>query len=368
MKIPVASPDLSGNEINYVLDAIESGWVSSNGSYIDKFETAFAEYLGVRHALTCCNGTAAVHLSLLALGIGPGDEVIVPTFTFVATANAVVYTGATPVFIDCDPLTWNLDPSRIKPLITHRTKAIIVVPLYGHPCDMDPIREVATEYHLAVIEDSAEALGAAYKGSRCGTLGDIGTFSLYGNKTITTGEGGMVVTNNDDLALRVRLFKNQGMDPERRYWFPVIGHNYRMTNIQAAIGLAQLERIDEFLSHRRQIASWYGKAFSSIPGITLPIVREYADHGWWMYSMLLDDKFVDKRDDVIAALAARGVDSRPFFYPMHTLPMYASYKGDYPVADSIAALGINLPTFVGLNQRDIQYISDSVGAVLNEIL
>jgi perosamine synthetase len=357
MKIPVATPELSGNERKYVLEALDSGWISSNGAYIERFEQSFADYLGVRHAMTCCNGTAAVHLALMAVGVGPGDEVIVPTFTFVATANAVIYTGAVPVFVDCDPETWNLDPARIESLITPRTKVIVTVPLYGHPCDMDPIREIAIRYGLRVVEDAAEALGAAYKGKRCGTLGDIATFSLYGNKTITTGEGGIVVTDDDDLAARVRLLKGQGMDPNQRYWFLVLGFNYRMTNIQAAIGLAQLERIDEFLAKRRQVAAWYKEALTGIEWIALPIVRDYAEHGWWMFSVLIDDDGSMKRDDVIAALSVEGVDTRPFFYPIHTLPMYANCQTECPVAEHIAARGINLPTFVGLTEENVNYIA-----------
>jgi len=269
MRIPVSQPALIGREKEYVLDCLESNWISSNGKYIGLFEEKFADYLGVKHAIACCNGTAALHVALLALGIGSGDEVIVPTFTYVATANAVVYTGATPVLADCEADTWNIDPAGLEALITPKTRAIIPVPLYGHPCDMDPIMELAKKHGLHVIEDAAEALGARYKGRLCGSMVEISTFSFYGNKTITTGEGGMIVTDNDELADRIRLLKGQGMDPNRRYWFPIVGHNYRMTNIQAAIGLAQLENIDLFLGKRGQIAGWYRDALSGIKGSSL---------------------------------------------------------------------------------------------------
>ena len=246
--IPVAAPALIGNEKAYVLDCLESSWISSNGAYIERFETVFADFIGTRHALSCCNGTVALHLALLALDVRPGDEVIVPSLTYVASANAVMYCGAKPVLVDSEPETWNLDPARIEELINPRTRGIIVVHLYGHPANMDPILEIARRRHLFVVEDAAEAHGATYRGQKVGTLGDLATFSFYGNKVITTGEGGMVCTNNEVLARKVRQLKGQGQDPRRRYWFPIVGYNYRMTNIEAAIGLAQLERIE--VAHR----------------------------------------------------------------------------------------------------------------------
>lgn len=358
-KIPVSCPALIGREKEYVMDCLDSNWISSNGKYIGLFETKFAEYLGVKHAMACCNGTVALHLSLLGLGIGPGDEVIVPTLTYVATANAVKYTGATPVFVDCQTDTWNIDPEKIEPLITSRTKTIIPVPLYGHPCDMDYIMAIAKKHGLFVVEDAAEALGARYKDRLCGSIADISTFSFYGNKTITTGEGGMVVTNDDNLAAKVRLLKGQGMDPNRRYWFPVIGYNYRMTNIEAAIGLAQMENIGNFLNKRRLIAKWYNENLKGICGITLTVEKEYAEHSYWMYSVLIEADFGISRDKTMKMLADHGVETRPFFYPMHVMPVYEdNSSANLRTAEAIASKGLNLPTFYELAEDDVEFIAE----------
>lgn len=357
-KIPVSCPALIGREKEYVMDCLDSNWISSNGKYIGLFETKFAEYLGVKHAMSCCNGTVALHLALLALGIGEGDEVIVPTLTYVATANAVKYTGATPVFVDCQTDTWNIDPDKIEALITARTKAIMPVPLYGHPCDMDPIADVARKHGLFLIEDAAEALGAKYKGRLCGSIADISTFSFYGNKMITTGEGGMVVTNDDTLAAKVRLLKGQGMDPNRRYWFPIVGYNYRMTNIEAAIGLAQMGNIKKLLDKRRLIADWYNKNLKDISGITLQIEKEYATHSYWMYSILIEETYGKSRDELIRMLANNGVETRPFFYPMHIMPVYEDNSlTNLSTAEAIASKGLNLPTFYELEEADVEFIS-----------
>jgi len=290
--IPVAAPALVGNEKKYVMDCLDSSWISSNGQYIERFESAFAEFCKVKHALSCANGTAALHLALLALGIGPEDEVIVPTLTFVATANAVMYCGARPVFVDSEPETWNLDPMLLEQCISSRTRAIIVVHLYGHPVDMDQVIAVARKHGLFIIEDAAEAHGAEYKGQRVGSLGDIATFSFYGNKIVTTGEGGMVVTNHDELASRVRQLKGQGMAPGRRYWFPMVGYNYRMTNIEAAIGLAQLEKVDWHLSRRREIATEYSHFLKRIPGISMQPEKEWARNAYWMISIVLNENWL----------------------------------------------------------------------------
>lgn len=356
--IPVSKPALVGREKEYVLDCLDSNWISSNGKYIELFEKRFAEYIGAKHALSCCNGTVALHLALLALGIGPGDEVIVPTLTYVATANTVKYTGATPVFADSESDTWNIDPEKIDELVTDRTKAIIPVPLYGHPCDMDAIIGIANKHNLYVVEDAAEALGSEYKGRKCGSIGDISTFSFYGNKTITTGEGGMVVTNDDAVAKKVRLLKGQGMDPDKRYWFPVLGYNYRMTNIEAAIGLAQLENVDSFVSKRMEIARWYHENLKDIPGITLPVEKDYAVHSFWMYSILIEEKYGMGRDAVINFLATNGVETRPFFYPMHVMPIYEDKQSTHlKTATSIAATGINLPMYYDLKFDDVKFIA-----------
>lgn len=360
-QIPVSRPALIGREREYVLDCIDSSWISSNGKYIQLFEERFANFLGVKHAISCCNGTAALHLALLALGIGPGDEVIVPTLTYVATANAVHYTGASVVLADCEADTWNIDHLKLEKLITPKTRALISVPLYGHPCDMDPILELARKYGLFVIEDAAEALGAKYKGRLCGSIADISTFSFYGNKTITAGEGGMVVTNNDELAAKIRLFKGQGMDPSRRYWFSVVGYNYRMTNIAAAIGLAQLENIEAFLKKRALIAKWYDLYLHVINGIKLPIVKDYAEHSWWMYSILIESHYNKNRNDTINYLIENNIETRPFFYPMHLMPVYCRNNNKLNISEIIYAKGINLPTYYDIEEQDVKYISYVLG-------
>ena len=364
--IPVGAPALVGNEKAYVLDCLESTWISSSGQYVQRFETAFAEFCNVKHAISCCNGTVALHLALLALGVGPGDEVIVPTLTFVATANAVTYCGAQPTFVDSEPETWNLDPSLLEDLITPRTKGIIVVHLYGHPVDMDPVLVVARKRGLFVIEDAAEAHGAEYKGRRVGSLGDIATFSFYGNKIVTTGEGGMVVTSDDALVARVRQLKGQGMDPNRRYWFPMIGYNYRMSNVAAAIGLAQLEEVEWHIARRREIAAQYAQRLGGVAGIAFQPEKPWARNVYWMTSVVLDEQWPVLRDTVMVRLADAGIETRPFFYPMHTLPMYRGLaKGQcFPVAERLAAHGINLPSSATLSEEDVAFVCDQVVQIL----
>ena len=366
--IPVAAPMLVGNEKAYVMDCLESSWISSNGKYIKQFEDAFAEFCEARHAISCCNGTVALHVALKALGVESGDEVIVPTLTFISTANAVTYCGGRPVFIDSEPETWNLDPTLIESKITPRTKGIIVVHLYGQPADMDAIMSIARRRGLFVIEDAAEAHGAEYKGRRVGSIGDIATFSFYGNKIITSGEGGMVTTNDENLAQKVRLLKGQGMDPERRYWFPIIGYNYRMTNIAAAIGLAQLEKIDWHLQRRREVASWYAEELQQAAGVVMQAVEAWSRHAYWMFTILLRDDALVERDEVMAQLKERGIETRPVFYPLHILPPYrtgALSIGGFPVAESIARRGFNVPTWAGLTRDDVRYVCDCLQQCLS---
>ena len=356
--IPVAAPALVGNEKDYVIDCLESTWISSGGKYIEKFEQSFAEFCGVRHAVSCCNGTVALHLALLALGVGAGDEVIVPTLTFVATANAVAYCGARPVFIDSEAETWNMNPQLVERAITPRTKGIIAVHLYGHPTDMNPLIELAKARGLFVLEDAAEAHGAQYKGRTVGSIGEMATFSFYGNKIVTTGEGGIVTTDDDDLARRARQLKGQGQDPHRRYWFPMLGYNYRMTNIEAAIGLGQMERIDWHTARRREIAGWYRKYLGDAPQFALSPEAPWAESAYWIICVLLDEKFPVERDEVMMRLAESGIETRPFFYPMHTLPMYreAAASGQFPVAESLARRGFNVPSSATLTEEDVAYV------------
>jgi perosamine synthetase len=367
--IPISNPSLAGNELRYVTDCVTSGWVSSVGPYVTRFERAFADFCGTAHAVTCSNGTTALHLALLALGVQPGDEVIVPTLTYVATANAVVYCGATPVFVDAEPRTWNMDPAGIESLITDRTKGIIVVHLFGHPVDMDPILELARRRGLFVLEDAAEAHGAAYKGQRVGSLGDAATFSFFGNKIITTGEGGMVTTNDERLAAEVRRLKNHGMDPARKYWFETVGFNYRLTNVASAIGLAQLERIDWHLDERRKIGGWYREALSGVPGLSWQAEEAWARHVWWLFTIVMDDSIPLDRFQLLARLAHDGIEGRQIIYPIHTLPPYQPPHGPrrLPVSERVVERGIHLPTWSGLTREQVDRVCDRVKAAVEAI-
>lgn len=363
--IQVAHPALTGNEKRYVNECLDSGWISSAGSFLPRFEEAFAEFCGTRFAISANNGTTALHLALLGLGVGPGDEVLVPTLTYVATANAVHYCGARPVFIDSEPLTMNLDPELIEDRITPATRGIIVVHLYGHPADMDPILEIARRRKLFVIEDAAESHGALYRNRTVGSLGDVATFSFFGNKIITTGEGGMLTTDNPELNQRIRLFRGQGMDPGRRYWFPIVGYNYRMTNIEAALGLAQLEQVHHHLAARQTLARWYSEHLTDLTDVLiLPEVMDWAQHAWWMYTVVLRDggrETADaaRRDAILAGLAKVGIETRPVFFPMHVMPPFYEER-QYPVAQRLAALGFNLPTHELLTENDVEYIASSL--------
>jgi perosamine synthetase len=360
--LPVAAPYFAGNEKAYVEQCMDSTWISSRGEFIDRFEKAFAAFCQVEYALTCTSGTSALHLALLGAGVGPGDEVIVPTLTFVASANAVMYCGATPVFIDIEPETWNLDIDQLESKVTPKTKAIMAVHLFGHPVDMDPVMRVAGRYGLAVIEDAAEAIGAEYKGRRVGSIGHVATFSLYGNKIITTGEGGMITTNDAQMHRKMLQLRGQGQDFERRYWFPILGYNYRMTNLQAAIGLAQLEQIEWHIDRRRENARWYAEFLANAPQYTLQPEKPWAKNVYWINSVVIPPDFHLTRDQVMDALAQRGIETRPFFYPMHTLPIYTEISrfNTFPVADSYAARGINLPSSANLTRDDVAYVAEAL--------
>ncbi|USK78064.1 DegT/DnrJ/EryC1/StrS family aminotransferase [Peribacillus frigoritolerans] len=360
-RIPLVNPQFNGNEKKYVLDCIDSTWISSNGKYINEFEKKFAEFCGTKYGITCANGTVALHLALLAHNVGPGDEVIVPTLTYIATANAVTYCGGRPVFVDSEPQTWNIDPNRIEEKITKKTKGIIVVHLYGHPVDMDPIMVLAKKYSLFVIEDAAEAHGAKYKNQTSGSIGDTGCFSFFGNKLMTTGEGGMITTNDNELNQKMRLLRGQGMDPNKRYWFPIVGYNYRMTNVQAAIGLGQLEKITFHLKKRREIVRLYNKHFQNhLDLIEVPIEKSWAQHSFWMFSILLKADVKVTRDSLIELLEHDGIETRPLFYPMHVLPPYKETSSSFPIAEDIAMRGLNLPTHSMLTEENIRYIVERV--------
>lgn len=354
--IHAASPDLSGNEKAYVADCLDSTWISSAGKYIEEFEQRFAELCGAKHAVATNNGTTALHLALAALGIGPGDEVIVPVLTYIASANAVRYCGAEPVFVDVDD-SMNLDPALLEAAITPRTRAIMPVDLYGNPADLPAVRAVAEKHGLLVVQDAAEAHGAEVGGRRVGSMADATSFSFFGNKIVTTGEGGAVTTDDDALAEHLRLLRGQGMDPQRRYWFPEVGFNYRMTNVAAAIGVAQLERFDEMIATRDRIGARYDELLGDLADVTLPAQRAGTRRVNWMYTVTLDDLTLDQRDAVIRGLAEDGIESRPVFHPLHHLPPYAQEHGRYPVAERLGATGISLPTHVGLSDADLVQVT-----------
>jgi perosamine synthetase len=336
-------PDLGPEEADNVADAVRSTWISSAGRYLDTFEREFGRVCQTEHVVPVSNGTVALHLVLEALGVGAGDEVIVPSMTYIATANAVSYCGATPVFVDISAETWGIDPDAVAAAITPRTVAVIAVHLYGHPADMDPLRALADQHGLALVEDAAEAPFAEYKGRRAGSLGDVATFSFYGNKVVTSGEGGAVTTNDAALAARMRLLRGQGMDPERRYWFPVIGYNYRLTNVAAALLCGQLSRVDEMLARRRALYATYDEHFRDVPGLTLQPIAEWAVITPWLYGLLLDD--AETRDRVAGRLTAQGIDTRPFFVPIHTLPPYQGRcASELPVTARLGDCGLSLPT------------------------
>lgn len=356
-KFPVYRPQLIGNESRYVNECLDSTWISSKGIFLKRFEDEFAQYISARKATAVCNGTVALHLAMLALGISPGDEVIVPTLTYVAPVNAVSYCGATPVFVDSLTDTWQIDPADVRKKISKKTKAILAVHLYGHPCDLEELRKVADENDLFLIEDCAEAIGSLVNGKHVGTVGDVSTFSFFGNKTITTGEGGLVATNDETLYERATHFKGQGLAKHRQYWHDVIGYNYRMTNVCAAIGLAQLEQIDVLLNRKLEIARLYQKYFESAK-IKYHHQVGNVRHSYWMFSILLDSPAL--RDPMREHLASHGIETRPLFYPVHTMPMYSSKYQKHPVAESLGWRGINLPSYPGLTDEDVCYIAERV--------
>ncbi|MDD6656647.1 MAG: DegT/DnrJ/EryC1/StrS family aminotransferase [Lachnospiraceae bacterium] len=357
MKIPVYKPSLLGNEKKYVNDCLDSSWISSKGKYNNLFSNKFADYIDAKYAATVSNGTLALHLALMALGIGQGDEVIVPSFTYIASANAVRYTGAEVVFADSLEDSWQIDPEDVKSKISNRTKAIMPVHLYGHPCDMDELLNIAKENKLFVIEDCAEAVGSEYKGQKVGTFGDIAAFSFFGNKTITCGEGGMIVTSDKTLFERAVHIKGQGLADHREYWHDIVGYNYRMTNIAAAIGLAQLEQIDDFINRKIEIAHLYKKGLEQLP-IKMQTAVGNVKHTYWMISIVCNE--IEDRDKLRNYLSEKGIETRPTFYPIHTMPMYDKKYQRLPVAEKLGWAGINLPSFPALTNDDIFYICDAI--------
>jgi perosamine synthetase len=357
--IPIAEPSLGEREVELVSDAVRSGWVSSIGEYVTAFEEELASRCGVAYAIATSNGTTALHLALAVAGIGPDDEVIVPSLTFVATAAAVRYVGASPVLAESDPSHWCVDPEDAANRITPRTRALVAVDLYGHPADMNTLAELASEHDLVLIEDAAESLGADYRGRPAGGLGLLGVLSFYGNKLITTGEGGAVLTDDPALAERARLLRDHAMDPKRRYWHGEIGFNYRITNMQAALGVAQLERLDEFLDRKRTIAAVYRAGLQDIPGVTLQEEADWATSSWWMTTLRIDAACGVDRDEVAARLRADGVDSRPAFVPLHLLP-HLQQDSALPVAEAVGAEGLSLPSSTSLTDSELDHVIGSV--------
>lgn len=357
--IPIYEPWLGDREEKLVQEVMRSGWISSAGKYIRQFEEEFAAYCGCAYGITTSNGTTSLHLATHALGIGPGDEVIVPALTFVASANSVHYTGARPIFADVDPTSWTISPDEVARLITPRTKAIMPVHIYGQMAAMAELVQIAEAHKLWVIEDAAEAHGASIGGRRAGSWGTIGSFSFFANKIITTGEGGMLITDDAELAARCRQLRDHGMPPERRYWHDEVGFNYRITNMQAAVGVAQMTRIDEVIQRKREIAEQYGEELAGVPGITMATEVAGTKSVYWMVSALIDEPFPLARDELIKALRHAGIDSRPFFHPLDTLPPYRADK-PRPVALHLSRRGINLPSSPLLTSAQVSRICDTV--------
>jgi len=372
--IPVSEPLLSGNELDYVTDCIRTGWVSSAGKYINEFESGWAAYCGKTQGIAVSNGTTALDVAVHCLDLKPGDEVIMPSFTIISCALAVVKNNLKPVLVDCDPKTWTMDVSQVQEKITSHTRAIMPVHIYGHPVDMDPLLELAEDHHLAIIEDAAEAHGAEYhsqqSGSwrRCGSFGTLSCFSFYANKLVTTGEGGMVLTDDASLAKKARAYRDLCFQPQRRFCHENLGNNYRLTNIQAALGLAQMERIDQIIAKKRHMATEYTGYLQEIPDIQLPAEEPWAKSVYWMYGIVLSEKCGMNNAEFAKCLNEKGIDTRPFFIGMHEQPALKKlglFTGEiYPVTERIARQGLYLPSGLTLTDEQIQTVSSAVHEVL----
>ncbi len=366
--IPVNTPSLTGNEEQYLADCIRTGWISSEGPAIREFEQKFAARIGRRFGIAISNGTAALEIAVRALNLGPGDEVILPTFTIISCASAVVKEGAIPVVVDADPVTWNMDVAQLAEKITTQTRAIMPVHIYGLPVDMDPVIELARRYNLKIIEDAAEAHGQTYRGKPCGTFGDLSIFSFYPNKLITTGEGGMLLTDDEALAERCRSLRNLCFQPQRRFIHEELGWNYRMTNLQAALGLAQLEQWNSFIQRKRKMGRIYTELLTGVEGIQLPLEKaDHADNIYWVFGLVVDEK-IGSAKTIMDRLAQHQIGTRPFFYPMHQQPVFQKmglFSGlSCPVAERIAEQGFYLPSGLGLTEEQIVYVADCLKEVL----
>ncbi len=361
-RVPIANPVLDGNELNYVSQCIKTSWISSKGKFVRQFEEMFSDLVGLPNALAVSNGTVALHLALEALGIGKGDEVIVPDLTFAATINAVIYTGATPVLADVDKDTWGLSADTIRTKITSKTKAIIPVHLYGHPCEIYGIQKLAEDNNLLIIEDCAEAIGSRYYDKHVGFHADAATFSFFGNKTITTGEGGMVLFKDNEIAQKAMVMRDHGMSKEKQYWHDILGYNYRMTNVQAAIGVAQMERLPEILQKKRELADQYKAFLDDIPSVGYQGEKAWALNSYWMFSILLDEKSEISKTELMKALSTSGIETRPLFYPLHTMPLYESYCIDTKpvVSEYLSKRGFSLPSSVDLDKEVAHRVAEVI--------
>lgn len=362
--IPVNEPLLDGNEKKYLIECIETGWISSEGPFVSRFEEAFSQRVERKHGIAVANGSGALDIAVKAIGIGAGDEVIMPTFTIISPAASVVRAGGVPVLVDSDPVTWNMDVTQIEGKITSRTKAILVVHIYGLPVDMDPVLEIAAKHGLAVIEDAAEMHGQTYRGRPCGSFGDISTFSFYPNKHVTTGEGGMIVTDDAVLAERCRSLRNLCFGRERRFMHEDLGWNYRMSNLQAAVGLAQLERLDEFVRRKRTMGQRYTELLGDLPGLQLPFARtDYAHNIYWVYGIVLAEDVPFDAETAAARLKAQRIGTRPFFWPMHEQPVLKNakhFRNDrYPVAETLARRGFYVPSGLALKDDQIRIVAET---------
>lgn len=366
--IPLSEPFLGGNEREYLLQCLETNYVSSIGPFVSRFEKDFTSCVGAKYSVATSSGTTALHLALRLLGVASGDEVLVSTFTFVASANVIAYVGGTPVFIDSEPRSWNLDPDLLVSEVKRRAKigrlpkAILVVHIYGHPADLDPILEVARQYEIPVVEDAAQSLGAYYKGRHVSTFGVLGCFSFNGNKVVTTGGGGIIVTDHLELAQRAKHLSTQATLPGAEYHHDEIGYNYRLSNLQAALGVAQLEQLPSFLQKKRAVAARYHDSFKDLPGVSLIQEAPWARSSWWMYSLLIEpEEFGCDRNEVLARLREKGIQSRPVWTPLHTMPLYSNcHRVGGQVAEKLFSCGLNLPCSVGLSNLAQDLVIDSV--------
>ena len=366
--IPVNEPLLSGNEKKYLNECVNTGWISSEGPFVKKFESSFAARIGRKYGIAVTNGSAALDVAVAALRIGSGDEVIMPAFTIISCAASIVRAGAKPVLVDSDPLSWNMDVNQIEEKITSKTRAIMVVHIYGLPTDMDPVIALAEKYGLMIIEDTAEALGLDYKGQPCGSFGDVSTFSFYPNKLVTTGEGGMVLTDDPKLAERCRSLRNLCFQPQRRFVHEELGWNFRMTNLQAAVGLAQLERLDEHIVRKRYIGKRYTELLRDIPWLQLPLEKtDYAENIYWVYGLILKDDVPFDAQEAMSRLKEKGIGTRPFFWPMHEQPVFKKmglFGGEsYPVAERIARRGFYIPSGLALTNEQIEIVVSAIRGI-----